>query len=234
MKVCVLGHNGFVGRAVCAALPADWQRCTNPRDRRNIDVLINCAGWSSKHGARTDIERATEYETPVIDICRFFQRVLHVSSWDAVAYPAAPYGLLKRWGEIELQLAISKLTIIRLPMLVGPGLRKNMVYDLLYGNRVYESPHSVYNVISTADAARSIVGALELDHPNLWYNVGAAHSVSGLDIADIIGRDVCDGISTLANYDYAGVPVSILVPDIKTSHEYVKEFAFQWKQEHWR
>lgn len=57
-------------------------------------------------------------------------------SFDCTSIPNHPYGSNRLWLEDELRARFETVIVVRLPALFGPGLRKNIIYDLLHDNLV--------------------------------------------------------------------------------------------------
>ena len=126
-NICEIKHRAF-GTVVCSAAPAQkWIANQDPAaDRKNIDNLI-----SNLESVTCDtfilISTVDVFKTPisvdedtVID-----ERDLH------------PYGLHRRLLEKFVEDRFANYLIVRLPGLVGPGLRKNVIFDFLNDNNLH-------------------------------------------------------------------------------------------------
>lgn len=152
MKKALIGHSGFVGgtlrkqtsfdafyrstdigeiegrefdTVVCAGAPAQkWLANKNPEDDlRRIDGLI---GHLSKVRCKKFILIST------IDV---FGSPLGVDEDSPVETTGLhPYGLHRRKLEEFVMSHFSNHLVVRLPGLVGPGLRKNVIFDFLNDN----------------------------------------------------------------------------------------------------
>lgn len=119
---------GTFGTVVCSAAPAQkWIANREPQaDRENVDKLI-------QHVGRMTCERFVLIST--VDV---FGDPVAVDEGTAVEESGLhPYGLHRRALEkfVERKWPERHL-IIRLPGLVGPGLRKNVLFDLLNDNNL--------------------------------------------------------------------------------------------------
>jgi nucleoside-diphosphate-sugar epimerase len=181
MRATVIGANGFVGSAFVRLLqtqpgvelvPVTRETYAQFRGQES-DVVIEAAGNSRKYFA--DQNPAAEFEASVthrlrtlLDFPAKFH--LHLSSVDVypdLTSPAATredtpvavressgYGTHKFLAEQLVRHYASRWLIVRLAGMVGPGLRKNPVYDLLQGKPLWVHPRSQYQFLHTDDAAR--------------------------------------------------------------------------------
>lgn len=112
---------------VCAGAPAQkWIANGDPQaDREKIDMLIEHL-------------RTVRCNTFVlISTCDVFREPVGVDeATEVVEDGLHPYGLHRRLLEKFVESHFSKHLIVRLPGLVGPGLRKNVIFDLLNDNNL--------------------------------------------------------------------------------------------------
>lgn len=181
IRAAVIGADGFVGSALAAHLAAQpdvhLTRVTRAsygeHARSGYDVVVDCSGNSRKYLAE---ERpgeefplsVTQRLRTLLDFPAALQ--LHVSSvdvYDALDDPSANaegaaidvgrvghYGLHKLLAEELVRHYARDWLILRLGGMVGPGLRKNPVHDVLHGRPLRIHPDSRYQYLATADAAR--------------------------------------------------------------------------------
>ncbi|MFK2904151.1 NAD(P)-dependent oxidoreductase [Dyella ginsengisoli] len=112
---------------VCAGAPAQkWIANREPNaDRQNIDGLI--AHLDALHCKRFVL-------ISTVDV---FKRPIGVDERTAVDVEGNhPYGTNRRLLESFVESRFSNHLIVRLPGLVGPGLRKNVIFDLLNENKL--------------------------------------------------------------------------------------------------
>lgn len=120
-------------RIVCAGAPAEkWRANQDPAaDRRNLERLVAAT-------RRADAERMILIST--IDV---YGRPAGDTEADPPSGGSA-YGENRLWLERAMADRF-RTTIVRLPGLFGPGLKKNAIYDLLHGNQVDRiDPRSTY------------------------------------------------------------------------------------------
>ncbi len=141
----------IVGRSydliVTAGAPAvKWKANREPeQDLANLQRLMDCM-------AATHAERVVLIST--VDVYPDPVGVDESASIDRTA--GAPYGRHRLMLEDAIREQFAT-TILRLPGLFGPGLKKNIIYDLLHDNQVEKiCPESVFQFYSL---------------PNLWRDV---------------------------------------------------------------
>jgi nucleoside-diphosphate-sugar epimerase len=110
----------------CAGAPGrKWLANREPQaDRQSIDRLIHA------------LERAEAEQVVLISTVDVYPVPVGVDEGSAIDNSRnEPYGQHRRLLE-EFVQARFDATVLRLPALFGPGLKKNVVYDFLHGNRV--------------------------------------------------------------------------------------------------
>jgi len=137
--------------AICAAAPAQkWIANREPEaDRDKIDALI---------AHLKTIQCDTFVLISTVDV---FQRPVGVDEDSAVDEAGLhAYGLHRRLLEIFVAAHFPKHLIVRLPGLVGPGLRKNVIFDFLNDNNL------------SAIESRGVFQFYPMT--NLWYDIQCA------------------------------------------------------------
>jgi len=154
MKDALIGYSGFVGSTLLRQRPFEALfRSTNIADivGQRFGTVV-CAGapaqkWIANRepGAdRQNIERLmTQLDSVQCD------RLILISTVDVFGEPLGvteetpvdetnlhPYGLHRRLLEKFVERRFPDHLIVRLPGLVGPGLRKNVIYDFLNDNNL--------------------------------------------------------------------------------------------------
>lgn len=154
MTSALVGHSGYVGSTllrqrafehrfrstdiagidggsfetvVCAGAPAQkWKANADPEaDRRTIDALIE------------HLDTVTCEQFVLISTVDVFADPTGVDeSSDVQTEGLHAYGLNRRRLEEFVQARFGRHLVVRLPGLVGPGLRKNVIYDLLHDNNL--------------------------------------------------------------------------------------------------
>jgi len=140
---------------VCAGAPAQkWIANQDPEaDRKKIDHLIDCLSAAT---CRSFILIST------VDVFRNPISVTEDSPIDDVGLHA--YGKNRRLLEKFVEEKFDNHLIVRLPGLVGPGLRKNVIYDLLNKNNLHAiESRGTFQFYSMVNLWFDIQKALEAD-----------------------------------------------------------------------
>ncbi|MFZ9595458.1 MAG: pyridine nucleotide transhydrogenase [Bdellovibrionia bacterium] len=145
-----IDHREF-DQVVCAGAPAQkWLANRNPQDdRRQIESLIS-------HLKQVRCNRFILIST--VDVFKSPKGVHEGTEVDEGGLH--PYGLHRRWLEKFVEGHFPNHLIVRLPGLVGPGLRKNVIFDFLNQNNIH------------AIESRSVFQFYPM--VNLWFDVQAA------------------------------------------------------------
>lgn len=154
MNNALIGYSGFVGSTLLKqTIFSEFFRSTNIHEieHREFDLVI-CAGapaqkWIANKDPQSDRLKIDSLINHIQTIkCKTF---VLISTVDVFQSPVQvneetivnedglnPYGLHRRLLEKFVINHFSNHLIIRLPGLVGPGLRKNIIYDFLNQNNV--------------------------------------------------------------------------------------------------
>ena len=155
----LIGHTGFVGSSLKKQHPFSYTyRSTDIQNLEGKELdLVVCAGAPAKKwiaNQQPDEDQACiDKLTHILGTIKAKQFVL-VSTVDVFIQPwnvdestevetaeLHPYGLHRFQLEQFVAKQFSSHLIIRLPGLVGPGLRKNIIFDLLHHNNLDKVDH---------------------------------------------------------------------------------------------
>jgi nucleoside-diphosphate-sugar epimerase len=215
MRVTVVGASGFVGSAFTRLLNragVDLVAVTRDNYLEHAgspsDVVIEAACNSKKFLA--DNDPFGEFDLSVthrLRTLRDFPAALHVhlSSVDVYAdltsaattredtpiEPGGPshYGFHKYLAEQLVGHHARKWLILRLAGMVGPGLRKNPVFDLLHDRPLRIHPDSRYQFMNTNDVAMIAWNLVTSGVCGAVFNVCGQGLVSPREMAELIGRE---------------------------------------------
>lgn len=259
MKVIVIGINGLAGSAFGRILPKMGHECIGvTRENYNnlagtkADIVINANGSSSKPRAQADpigeIERTV---TSTMRFCNDFdcQQYVQISSGDVYTSlndPSAntedsiinpeklsPYGLCKYLAECVVRNRCSNWLIIRPGGMLGPGLKKNPVYDLLAGTKIFVHPDSMLGFIHTNCLAETIINLTAGALSNEIFNIAGKGLVSMRQVMKWTNKpDIsCDESLSPIRYDLSITKIEqhCTMPESKAT---VQTFIDYWKTEH--
>lgn len=218
--LAVIGANGFVGSAfVRQGIAAGFGVASITRENyasfvgHSFDVVVDAAANSKKYLAdadpKEDFRLSVEHRLNTLMDFRAGTH-LHVSSVDVYDDLTTPettredrsidvsktsrYGFHKLLAEEMVRHHASDWLIVRLAGMVGPGLRKNPVFDILNGLPLRIHPDSQYQFMSTDDAARSAFSLLERDARREVFNVCGKGLISPREITALSGRHLHVGL----------------------------------------
>jgi nucleoside-diphosphate-sugar epimerase len=215
VRVTLIGAEGFVGSGFARNLPQRGveliavSRSTYALHAGSpSDVVIEAACNSKKFLAEN--QPFDEFDLSVthrLRTLRDFPAPLHVhissvdvysdlsspaTTREASASAAGPenpshYGFHKLLAEQLVRHHAKTWLIIRLAGMVGPGLRKNPVYDILHGQPLRIHPDSQYQFMHTDNVAECVWTLVEHGITNEIFNVCGAGLISPREISRMIG-----------------------------------------------
>jgi nucleoside-diphosphate-sugar epimerase len=233
----VLGSRGFIGSAVVRVAEKygfkvtpveydNYESCIG----KSANILINANGNSKKYLATND--PATDFDLSVRSVSRSLadfkvDRYVYLSSMEVYAdrddptknaetvpvdpTQISPYGLHKHLAEMLVQQRASKHLIIRMGGFVGRGLKKNSIYDILTGGRLFVHPDSSYQYIETDALANIVFRLLSDDHQGI-FNLTGDGTISLHEIADLV-----------PSFNFAGTPAIDTVEHCSLNIDKIKE-----------
>lgn len=220
MTDALIGHSGFVGGTLLRQRPfAELYRSTNIADiaGRSFDTVV-CAGapaqkWIANREPEAD---RSKIETLIAHLARVrcstfvlistvdvFKHAVEVDE-DTVPDEQGlhPYGLHRRLLEKFAEGHFERCLVVRLPGLVGPGLRKNVIFDFLNDNNLHAiESRGVFQFYPMVNLWADLQVALEHDLRLLHLT---AEPVSVADVARLgFGKSFDNTLpATPASYDF--------------------------------
>lgn len=216
MRVTVIGAKGFVGSSFVRHLSQyHIELIEVTRDNYcqligiKSNIVIDAAGNSKKYLAEN--KPFEEFDLSVTHRLRTLRDFpagfhLHISSVDVYSDLSSPattredspinltktshYGVHKLLAEQLVRHYASHWLIIRLAGMVGPGLRKNPVYDILHGQPLHIHPSSQYQFMLTDDVARIVWALIEKGREAEIYNLCGDGVISPWEIARLAGLEI--------------------------------------------
>jgi nucleoside-diphosphate-sugar epimerase len=218
MKTClIIGAKGFIGSAVAAEAMARGYAVTavdldNCKEFQGLetDLLINAAGNSRKY--IDDQDPVKGYELSVTSVmralhdfrCKFYVQLSSGAVYsreddpqkNSEATPLQPaamtrYGFHKWLAEQLVPHYAPKHLIIRMGGFVGPGLKKNALFDLLTGGPLFVHPDSEFQYMDTRDLAKALFELCErAAGTETLFNLSARGTISVRQAAVWAGREL--------------------------------------------
>jgi len=201
--IFILGGEGFVGSAyvrLCEArgLPHEVITRNNYADYvgQKCEVLINANGNSKKFLA--DRDPKWEFDASVRTVIHSLEDFraecyIYLSTGDVYPDQSSPlltkedqaidfmaqsrYGFHKGLAEVAVRKSHARHIIMRMGGFVGPGIKKNAIYDMITGSAVWLTPDSELQFISTDTAARLVWLVLEKQAFGETVNLGGVGTV---------------------------------------------------------
>jgi nucleoside-diphosphate-sugar epimerase len=216
LKIGIIGYKGFLGSAIYSYFWTKYpygvmgiSKDNYAETPKEFDILINANGSPLKRLADTDPRADFEMNVKsVMDtLSEFkFRKYVYISSvevygdhedQDRNAEEVEPdekltcnYGFNKHLAEKLVKRYAKSSLIFRLGRMVGPGLKKNIVYDIVHTGKTFVSPLSKYQFIDTPSVAKTMDDMLGQGIENETFNLCGDGLVSGEEIADMAGKQL--------------------------------------------
>ncbi len=212
MRTYVLGGKGFVGSAFARVAREQGHEVTivtrqNYRRYRGTrcDWLINANGNSRKFLA--DANPAAEFDASVASVLRSLldfscKRYVLLSTIDVYPQVNAPrrnhekaaiqpeqlsrYGLHKWLAEQLVRRYAPRWLVIRLGGMVGEGLWKNPIFDILHSQPLRVHVDSTYQYLNTDEVARIVLALVRQQPSNDVFNVCGYGLISLREVASMV------------------------------------------------
>lgn len=211
--IYLIGGNGFVGSGwarLFERLGLEFRVLTRENfdtfRGTSCDILVNANGNSKKF--LSDREPMTDFDQSVRSVADSLhgiraRRYVFLSSGDVYPRQDSPsvtgedqeidlaassrYGRHKRLAEMLVQAEHPDWVIFRMGGFVGPGLRKNAIFDMLTGAPVWLHPDSELQFIGTDTAAEIGWSIVQSGISREVINMGASGTVRLGDVHAMIG-----------------------------------------------
>ncbi|HEU0120903.1 MAG TPA: NAD-dependent epimerase/dehydratase family protein [Bryobacteraceae bacterium] len=152
MRKALIGHTGFLGGNLAAQTA--FSHSYNSKNISQIEGehfdLVICGGvtatkwWANQNPAedRTRIDSLLRHLSTVraerfvvlstVDVYPVLQNV--TESFDCASARNHPYGSNRLYFEQAVRAIFPQVTVVRISGVVGPGLKKNVIFDLMHDN----------------------------------------------------------------------------------------------------
>ncbi len=250
-KVIIIGGEGFVGSAYtrwCQQNKVNYLVINRANYKEYIgtkcDLLINANGNSKKFLAKEN--PLLEFDASVRSVRQSLidfpaEKYVFLSSCDV--YPdcstpestqedmiidisqQSPYGFHKYLAEQCVRHCHSDWLIFRMGGFVGEGLKKNPIFDILQGDKLWLHPESELQYISTDVAANVVMQIIEQKFTQEIFNLCGNGLVKLQDIIDLVNSPVkVDLNSPKVCYEVSINKIQSVI-EIPPTYDTVVEFA---------
>jgi nucleoside-diphosphate-sugar epimerase len=253
MRVGVVGGEGFVGSAFMRYLSevgikaVAITRANYPElCGSSFDVLINAGGNSKKWLAEDDRQGdfdLTVRSTLAIVLELRAEIYVHLSSIDVYNDVSDPtcnfeevsivperlsnYGFGKYLAELVVRKYARNWLILRLGGMVGQGLKKNSIYDLLNGIPLRVHPESAYQYLNTKDIAQLAWALIERERMYEVFNLCGDNVIQLREVQQWLGVPSIDNGMKREHYEINVSKLKKILPLPKT-RSVVKGFVNSW------
>ncbi len=256
--IFLVGGNGFVGSAYARLFQrlgleyriigrADYEAL----DGASCDILINANGNSKKFLAENDPlgDFDASVRTVLHCLTRFrYRYYIQLSTGDVYPDQSQPqltpegcqiapaalsrYGLHKYLAEQLVQKYAAQWLIVRMGGFVGPGLKKNAIFDMLHNAQVWLTPDSELQFIHTDSAAGLVWDLIQNQVTGQIVNLGAQGVVQLGRLHQLIGsgsefRADARKVRFELNLDRLQ---SLSTQQLPSSEQEVLRFVEEWRQ----
>jgi nucleoside-diphosphate-sugar epimerase len=244
--IYIVGGRGFVGSGVaryCATHELQYAIITRENYQdfvgTSCDVLINANGNSRKYFA--DRDPTAEFDQSVrsvaVSLASFVaETYVLISTGDVYndqvidTASLSRYGLHKYLAEQLIMGAHPNWLVIRCGGFIGPGIKKNAVFDILTGAKVWLSPDSALQFIHTDHAAEIILGLVSAGVRRHILNLGGAGAVRLGDLHHAAGSvAVFDPQALTVRYELSLEKLTKLSPvEVPVTRNELSQFISTW------
>jgi dTDP-4-dehydrorhamnose reductase len=205
----VLGATGLVGSALCAHLSRAGFHVTRVNSSNydefkgaSADVLINCNGNAYRFKANQDPRADFDANVLSVENSLFHFKVglyVYISTVDVYSNLADPacnlesspidlklldtYGFHKWLSERLVEKFSARSVILRAGTVIGRGLKKGPIYDLLHDRELYMSPDSELSLVDTELISKAILDVIKHAPQRLVLNLTGTGSVTLRNLA---------------------------------------------------
>ncbi len=245
----LIGADGFVGSAFGRYFHeagVDFQPITRQNYADYVstgcDVLINADGNSRKYLAAKDPKldfklNVQSAMNSLVDFdCDLYVLLSSLDVYNDVSDPnnnhedvsirpeeLSNYGFSKYLAELFVQKYSRNWLIVRLCGMVGEGLNKNPIYDLLNAQPLRVSPHSTYHYLNTEDVAKIVYRLISDGYRNQIFNVCSDGVITISEVQSMLGITSEDNDTKTEHYNVNIQKLKSLYP-VPSATATVREF----------
>ena len=255
--IFIVGGKGLVGSGFSRYLKKrriKFKIITRKNKKRfygkHCDVLIDCNGNGSKRKA--NINPTFDFDASVKSVVENlnnikFNKYIYIST--IYTYKdltnkfntfedkqknsdiISPYGLNKKIAEFYVKKLAPKYLIFRLPFVIGPGLKRNSVYDLTHHKKTYYTFNSKINWIHTDTIAKSAISILRKKIKNQTFNLVSKDSITidkVIKLCNLSKKDIIFTSRTFETTYISSNKISKYV-NLSNSADEVKKYISEYK-----
>jgi nucleoside-diphosphate-sugar epimerase len=252
-KYIIVGGTGLIGSAVAENLRRRGNLVLSINKANyaaevgaSADVLVNCNGNAYRYKANQD--PLWDFDASAASVQRTlfdFQSKLYIyiSTIDVYDIPYDPlrnseeapidvsrldtYGFHKWIAERLVEKNAPRSVIFRTGTVIGPGLRKGPLFDLINGHPIHLSPKSSLSLIDTSTIAEAVAAVIGPGPPRSIINLTGTGATTVADLAGIVGKPIRlahGGDLKTYHYDINNRKLKTIVP-VGSSSEIAARFV---------
>ena len=209
--IFLIGGNGLIGSAFVRYFKKNkisFKNITRKNKKKffnkKCDLIIDCNGNGSKRFGINNplLDFKASVESVIENLCKIkFKKYLYISScqvYEKVTIEKFSkesfksdikkinnYDFNKLIAENYVKKYSKKYLIIRLPYVIGPNLKRNPFYDLLYNKRSYLTLNSKINCIHTDSIAKNCMKLIN-KNINETFNMGSRNTMKVSEILHLL------------------------------------------------
>lgn len=195
MKIAVLGSNGFIGNNLFKELSREFSVIGITRDNykkyvgEKFDIFINANGNSKKYWAEN--HPLEDFGSNVLSVYKTlldfkFKKYIYLSTIDTIRRDSV-YGFHKYLAEQLLLEKIENVFILKLGTVIGPNLKKGVVYDLLNHFPLWVTEDSNFPLITIRGVTKEIKEIIKSGNFQGSYVVAGSKPLNVKQIAKFLG-----------------------------------------------
>jgi dTDP-4-dehydrorhamnose reductase len=226
-RTCLIGYSGFVGSNLQQQYSFDdLYRSSNIQEIRgkSYDLVVvsgvSAAKWRANQAPEEDRQAIQGLLDHLVHVKA--DRVVLMSTvdvypvaanvdecFDCASLPNHAYGTNRLYVEESLQSSFNNVFVVRLSGLFGPGLKKNVIYDLLHDNCLNViNPDSVFQYYDMTSIWKDVEVILKQSIP-LMNLASEPVATSWIRDACFPGKQIGSEPAPVASYDvrslYSGI-----------------------------
>ena len=230
MKIGIIGANGFLGSVLYSILSKEYTDVVGVNRQNynscvgNYDVIINVNGNSKKYWANNNPLKDFDASTVSVYKSMFdFPCNLYIFISSADVYRKSAYGFNKLLAEAIVREYQENFIVLRCSAIVGKGLKKGIIYDVMNGSDLFVTKDSCIQFISANDISAIIKRLLNSGVKNTAIDVGGCGTTSMSYIESLLNSELVFSPQATCQHYEMNVNKLKKIFSLKTSNYYVKE-----------